>query len=521
MSASDEYQAIVIGSGQGGNPLCATLAGAGLRTALIERKHVGGTCINEGCTPTKTMVASARVAYLARRAADYGVHFGNAAGADRAADTSADGNIRVDMQRVRQRKRDIVNTFRTGTEGRIAKTANLELILGDASFAGPKSVLVKLKDGGQRVITGEKIFINAGARPSVPTVAGLKDVPFLDSTSIMELDAVPEHLIVLGGGYVGLEFGQMFRRFGSRVTIVQSGSQLMSREDADVADEVAAILKQDGIDVVLNAKMATVSKVSPAAHAAGVVQAGAQKDAPAAGVSPNAGVGPNAGVTPIAGVSSNAPTIRLTVSIAHQPRVIEGSHLLVAAGRTPNTDSLNLSAAGVTVDSRGYIEVNPRLETRAAGIYALGDIKGGPAFTHISYDDFRILRTNLIEKGSASTDGRMVPYTVFIDPELGRIGLTEVQARAQNKKVRVAKMPMTYVARALENDETRGFMKAVVDADTGQILGAAVLGIEGGEIMSMLELAMMAKLPFTALRDATLAHPTLAESLNNLFQHFG
>jgi pyruvate/2-oxoglutarate dehydrogenase complex dihydrolipoamide dehydrogenase (E3) component len=513
MSASDEYQAIVIGSGQGGNPLCAALAGAGLRTALIERKHVGGTCINEGCTPTKTMVASARVAYLARRAADFGVHFGSAAGTDRAADTAADGDIRVDMQRVRQRKRDIVNTFRTGSEGRIAKTKNLELILGDASFAGPKSVLVKLNSGDQRVLTGEKIFINAGARPSVPTVSGLKDVPFLDSTSIMELDAVPEHLIVLGGGYVGLEFGQMFRRFGSRVTIVQSGSQLMSREDADVAGEVAAILKQDGIDVVLNAKMATVSKVSPAARAPGV--------SANPGVSPNADVGTNADVGPNAGASPNkADTIRLTVSIAHQPRVIDGSHLLLATGRTPNTDSLNLAAAGVAVDSRGYIEVNPRLETRAAGIYALGDIKGGPAFTHISYDDFRILRTNLIEKGSASTDGRMVPYAVFIDPELGRIGLTEAQARAQNKKVRVAKMPMTYVARALENDETRGFMKAVVDADTGQILGAAVLGIEGGEIMSMLELAMMAKLPFTALREATLAHPTLAESLNNLFQHF-
>jgi pyruvate/2-oxoglutarate dehydrogenase complex dihydrolipoamide dehydrogenase (E3) component len=461
MSASDQYQAIVIGSGQGGNPLCAALAGAGLRTALIERKHVGGTCINEGCTPTKTMVASARVAYLARRGADYGVQT---------------GAIGIDMQRIRQRKRDIVNTFRDGGQARIEKTANLELIFGEASFAGPKSVLVKLNAGGQRVLSADQIFINAGARPSVPAIDGLRDVPFLDSTSIMELDAVPEHLLVLGGGYVGLEFGQMFRRFGSRVTVVQSGAQLLAREDADVAAEIAAILRQDGIEIVLNAKMAMVAK--------------------------------------------SDKQIRLTVHVGHAPQVFEGSHLLVAAGRTPNTDSLNVSAAGIAVDRGGFIHVNSKLETSAAGIFALGDIKGGPAFTHISYDDFRILRTNLIEKGSASTDGRMVPYTAFIDPELGRIGISEAEARAQNKNVRVAKMPMSYVARALETDESRGFMKAIVDSASGQILGAAVLGIEGGEIMAMLEIAMMGKLPYTALRDATFAHPTLAESLNNLFQHF-
>jgi pyruvate/2-oxoglutarate dehydrogenase complex dihydrolipoamide dehydrogenase (E3) component len=292
----------------------------------------------------------------------------------------------------------------------------------------------------------------------------------------MELAAVPEHLLVLGGGYVGLEFGQMFRRFGSRVTIVQSSGQLITREDADVAAEVAAILQQDGIEIVLNARMARFT------------QSGAQ--------------------------------VHLMVHTGSGPRDFEGSHLLVATGRTPNTDSLNVSAAGIAIDKRGYIQVNAKLETSAAGIFALGDIKGGPAFTHISYDDFRILRTNLIENGSASTDGRMVPYTVFIDPQLGRIGISESEARAQNKSVRVAKMPMTYVARALETDESRGFMKAIVDSASGQILGAAVLGIEGGEIMSMLQLAMMGKLPYTTLRDATLAHPTLAESLNNLFQHF-
>ena len=461
MSAPAQYQAIVIGSGQGGTPLCLALAGTGLRTALIEREHVGGTCVNEGCTPTKTMVASGRVAYLARRSVDYGVHT---------------GSIRVDMERVRERKRHIVNSFRNGSQGLLEKTANLELIFGEARFTGPKSVLVRLNDGGQRACTGEKIFINAGARPSVPALDGLKEAPFLDSTSIMELGAVPEHLLVLGGGYVGMEFGQMFRRFGSRVTIVQSSRQLLNREDPDVAHEVAAIMKQDGIEVLLNAEVTRVAKT------------GAQ--------------------------------IHLTVRIGNESHALDGSHLLVATGRVPNTDSLNVSAAGIATDSRGFIQVNGRLETSVAGIFALGDIKNGPAFTHISYDDFRILRTNLIEKGNASTDGRLVPYTVFIDPQLGRVGLSEAEARAQNRAISVAKMPMNYVARALEVDESRGFMKAIVDATTNQILGAAVLGLEGGEIMAQLQIAMMGHLPYTSLRDAVFAHPTLAESLNNLFTKF-
>jgi pyruvate/2-oxoglutarate dehydrogenase complex dihydrolipoamide dehydrogenase (E3) component len=463
MSPSDQFQAIVIGSGQGGNPLCMSLARAGIRTALIERKHVGGTCVNEGCTPTKTMVASARVAYLAARGAHYGVHT---------------GDIRIDMERIRERKRNIVDAFRTRNEEGIKHTPNLELIFGEASFTGPKSVLVKLRDGGQRALTGERIFINAGARPKVPAIEGLKDVAFLDSTSIMELDAVPGHLIVLGGGYVGLEFGQMFRRFGSHVTIVQSGGQLLSGEDADVAGAVGAILKQDGIEVLLSARATRVTK--------------------------------------------EGAKIRVTVNMemSGESRDLDGSHLLVATGRTPNTDTLNVAAAGVAIDKRGFIQVNSKLETNVPGIFALGDIKGGPAFTHISYDDFRILRTNLIEKGSASTDGRMVPYTLYIDPQLGRVGLTESEARAQNKKVRVARMPMTSVARALETDETRGFMKALVDPSTDQILGAAILGLEGGEIMSILEVAMMGKVPCDVLHNATFAHPTLAESLNNLFLNF-
>jgi len=326
------------------------------------------------------------------------------------------------------------------------------------------------------MVSGERIFLNAGCRPAVPAMEGLNSVPFLNSTSIMELDHVPEHLLVLGGVYVGLEFGQMFRRFGSRVTIVQSRGQLLAGEDADVAEAVAAILREEGIEILLNAKAARVA--------------------------------------------GNAATVSLTVECGGKRQEVAGSHLLLATGRVPNTDSLNLQAAGIATDARGFIKVNEKLETNAAGVYAMGDINGGPAFTHISYDDFRILRSNILEKGNVSTANRLVPYTVFIDPQLGRVGMSETEARKSGKKIRVAKMGMSYVARALEVDETRGFMKVMVDAESGQLLGATVLGMEGGEIMAQLQLAMMGKLPYTVLKDAVFAHPTLAESLNNLFNHF-
>ncbi len=458
MTTPQQYDAIVIGSGQAGNPLSMALAGSGMRTALIERTHVGGTCINEGCTPTKTMVASGRVAYLARRAADYGVHT---------------GPISVDLAKVRQRKRSIVDTFRNGSQSRLEKTPNLDLIFGDASFSGPKTVAVRSKDDDQRTISAKYIFINAGTRASRPKLDGLDSVPFLDNISIMELDALPDHLLILGGGYIGLEFGQLFRRFGSRVTIVQSVSQLLRREDPDIAEAITKILQEDGVEVVLNARATRVSQLDG--------------------------------------------SIQLVIASQDGSKILVGSHLLVATGRVPNSDSLNLAAADIQTNEHDFIKVNGRLETTAEGIYALGDIKGGPAFTHVSYDDFRIVRANLLEKKAASTKDRQVPYTVFIDPQLGRIGLTEVEARAQGRKIRVAKLPMTSVARALEVDETRGFMKAIVDAESGLILGAAILGIEGGEVMSALQIAMMGKLPYTALRDGTFAHPTLAESLNNLF----
>jgi pyruvate/2-oxoglutarate dehydrogenase complex dihydrolipoamide dehydrogenase (E3) component len=462
MTTTAQYDAIVIGAGQAGGPLSTALAQAGWRTAIIERVHVGGTCINEGCTPTKTMVASARVAYLTRRAADYGVHT---------------GPVTVDMTKVRQRKRDIVESFRSGSQKRIEATEGVDLLMGEARFTGPKALEVRLNSGQARQITANTIFINAGAHPSKPTISGIDTVPVLDSTSIMELESVPGHLLVVGGGYVGLEFGQMFRRFGSEVTIIQRGAGLLSREDADVAEEVAEIMREDGLEILLETTPARVERTADG-------------------------------------------RVQLVVKTSTGERALKGTHLLVAAGRTPNTAGLNLSATGIQTDKHGFIPVNEQLETSVPGIYALGDIKGGPAFTHISYDDFRIIRANLLEKGHASIHDRFVPYTVFIDPQLGRIGLSEAEARSQGRNILVAKMPMNYVARALEVDESRGFMKAVVDADTSQILGCAILGIEGGELMSALEIAMMGKIPYTMLRDAVFAHPTLAESLNNLFSSF-
>jgi pyruvate/2-oxoglutarate dehydrogenase complex dihydrolipoamide dehydrogenase (E3) component len=457
--ATQHYDAIVIGAGQGGVPLARTLAQAGWSAAIVEREHVGGTCYNEGCTPTKTMVASAKVAYMDRRSADYGVK---------------NGPVTVDMVAVRQRKRDIVDDFRNGGERRIQDTEGLDLVWGEARFTGSKELEVRLNDGHELRLTAENIFIDVGARPANPPIEGLDSVPTLNSTTIMELDEVPEHLLVLGGGYVGMEFAQMFRRFGSEVTVVQRDRQLLTREDTDIAEAVAEILRQDGVEVLLETQAQRADQTEDG-------------------------------------------RIQLTISGPGGESTLEGTHLLVAVGRPPNTDRLNLQAAGVQTDKRGFIKVNDRLETSASGVWALGDVKGGPAFTHISYDDFRIVRTNLLEGGDATTADRMVPYTVFIDPQLGRVGLSEAEAREQGRNVRVAKMPMSHVARALEVDEPRGVMKAVVDADTGQILGCAVLGIEGGEIMAMIQIAMMGKVPYTVLRDAIFTHPTLAESLNNLF----
>jgi pyruvate/2-oxoglutarate dehydrogenase complex dihydrolipoamide dehydrogenase (E3) component len=453
----DNFDAIIIGSGQGGNPLAEALIAAGKKTAMIERQDVGGTCINRGCTPTKTMVASARVAYLARRGADYGVHT---------------GPVTVDMGRVRERKRAIVSNFRQKREKRLEEKT-VDLIRGEASFIGPRQLRVALNAGGERLLRAEQIFIDTGTKSAEPPITGLDSISYLDNDSVMELDHVPEHLLVLGGGYIGVEFGQMYRRFGSKVTIIQAGSQLLREEDEDVAAEVLKILREDGIEILLQARAQEVK-----------------------------------------------PGIALKVDVEGKTRTIEGSHLLLATGRVPNTASLKPTAGGIEIDERGFIRANERLETSAPGVYAIGDVKGGPAFTHISYDDFRILKANLLDGGHRTTRDRMVPFTVFMDPQLGRVGMTEVQARKSGRKIRVARMPMTSVARAIEVDETRGFMKVLVDAETEEILGATVLGLEGGEVMSVFQIAMMGHLKWTALHDAVLAHPTLAESVNNLFLYF-
>jgi pyruvate/2-oxoglutarate dehydrogenase complex dihydrolipoamide dehydrogenase (E3) component len=454
VSPPEQYDTIVIGSGQAGGPLAKELARAGHRTALIEREHVGGTCVNEGCTPTKTMVASGRVAYLARRGADYGVQT---------------GPVRVDLAVVRERKRAIVKSFREGGERRIKETPGLDLIPGEARFVAPRTVAV---DG--RNLVADQVFLNVGCRPVAPDITGINRVGALDSTSIMELDTAPEHLVVVGGGYIGLEFAQMFRRFGSRVTIVQRDRQLLPLEDEDIAEAVTGILREDGIEVLLDARPTCAEPL------------------------------PGGGVRLIVGTRTGEITL-------------EGTRVLSAAGRVPNTDRLDPAAGGVNTNAKGFIVVNERLETSAPGVWALGDVKGGPAFTHISYDDFRIIRANLLQGGDATTTKRLVPYTVFTDPQLGRVGLSEREARAQGREYRVARMPMSKVARALEMDEPRGVMKVLVEAHSGRILGAAILGIEGGEILAMLQLAMMGNLPYHSLRDGVFAHPTLAESLNNLF----
>lgn len=456
----EKFDAVLLGAGQANNPLARSLAGAGRRVALVEMGKIGGSCVNVGCTPTKAMAAGARIAFLARRAGDYGVHV---------------GDVVVRLEEVRDRTRGIVESFSSGSERRLEAAEGLELIRGEGAFSGPRTVRVRLNDGGVREISGDLIVIDTGCRPSRPDIPGLDSVAYLDSTGILELDCVPEHLLVLGGGYIGVEFAQMFRRFGSRVTLVQQGGQLLTREDPDLAGALAEILREDGVEIVLEAKATKVT--------------------------------------------GDGGDVRLTVRTEGRERPLTGSHLLVATGRTPNTDRLNLDAAGIRTDGRGYIPVDDRLQSNVPNVFALGDVNGGPAFTHVSHHDNQILRENLLNDAGRVTSGRLIPFTVFTDPQFGRIGMTEREARERGHEVRIARLRMDQVARAIEIGETRGLMKAVVDRRTDLILGFAALSIEGGEIMSMVQMAMMGGLAYQRLRDDMFAHPTLARGLNNLFAH--
>lgn len=455
-SEKKQFDSIIIGTGQSGKPLALFLAGEGKKVAVIERGDVGGSCINYGCTPSKTMAASAKAAYMTKRSKEYGINI---------------RSFKVDLKKIIKRKNEIVKEFRESGEESLKKNKNVIFIRGSASFINRNTVAANKTDGKNSELSSEIIYINTGGRPKIPSIPGLDKINYLDSTSIMELKEVPAHLLVLGGGYIGMEFGQMFRRFGSKVTIAEHGDQLLKREDKDIADEIKKIFEEDGIKILLNKEAAKIEK---------------------------------------------KPEGKIKVYFKDEGS-ITATHLLIAAGHTPNTEDLNLPAAGIETDSSGYIKVDEYLRTNVKGIFALGDVKGGPAFTHISYDDFRIIRDNLKSPGSASTAGRFVPYVVFIDPQLGRVGLNEKEAGKLGKKFLTAKMPMSYIARTIESNATKGLMKIIIDPGTETILGCSVLGMEGGEILAMIQIAMMGKLKYKSLKDGIFAHPTLAESLNNIF----
>ena len=452
------YDAIVIGSGQGGTPLAKKLANRGLNTAIVERRYIGGTCINDGCTPTKTMVTSARMMHLAKHSNEVGINI---------------KDVTLDFTAVINRKNKIVEEFRNSGLNGLLKTDNLDVIFGEASFTNNKELKIKLHDGKEQQLSADKIFINAGARPLIPNIEGLNKVNYLNSTTIMELKELPEHIIIIGGSYVALEFGQMFRRFGSRVTMLEHSGRFLSREDEDVAKVIKKFLEDEGIKIYTNCNTKKIS--------------------------------------------SNNNKITVAANINDEEKEFTGSHILIATGRTPNTDALQLSNTDIKTEERGHIIVNEKLETNAKGVYAIGDIKGGPEFTHISYNDYLIIYHNLFSNANESIKNRLVPYTMFTDPQLGRIGLNEDEAKKKNIKYKVVKLPMTYVARAIETNETTGLMKAIVDANSKQILGAAVVSEQGGEMMSMLEIAMMGNLTHNVLRNAVFAHPLYAEALNNLF----
>jgi pyruvate/2-oxoglutarate dehydrogenase complex dihydrolipoamide dehydrogenase (E3) component len=452
----EQVEVLILGSGQGGKLLAWHMARSGRRTAVIERRWIGGSCPNIACMPSKNEIWSAKVAHLAHHAGQFG--------------TMA-GPVETDMAAVRQRKRDMVNR-EIELHLRNYRTSGTELIMGSGHFVAPKAVEVHLNDGGTRLLAADRIFLNLGTHPAIPDIPGLEAARPLTHIEALELDYLPTHLLVFGGGYVGLEMAQAFRRFGSRVTVIEPGPRIMGREDPEVADELRGILSTEGIQFHVAAEILRVS-----------------------------------------GRSGEAVTV--SVRTTSGERTIEGSDIMVATGRIPNTDRVGLDVAGVDLDDRGYIRVNERLETSAPDVWAIGECAGSPQFTHISVDDFRIIRDNLAG-GSRSTRDRQVPYCMFTDPPLARVGLSESEARARGMAVRVARLPMSAVLRTEATDEKQGFMKALVDADD-LIVGFTMIGSEAGEVMAAVQTAMLAKLPYPHLRDAVISHLTMAEGLGPLF----
>jgi pyruvate/2-oxoglutarate dehydrogenase complex dihydrolipoamide dehydrogenase (E3) component len=445
---ASHFDCIVIGTGQSGPALAARLSGAGLKIAVVERKQFGGTCVNTGCVPTKAMVASAYVAHLARRSNEYGVTLGSP--------------VSVDMKRVKARKDEISGRSNHAVETWMRKLKNATVYHGHACFEAPRAVRV-----GNDLLEADKIFINVGGRALVPPMPGLDEVPYLTNSSMMNLDVLPEHLLIIGGSYIGLEFGQMFRRFGADVTIIERGPRLIAREDEDVSQAVQKILENEGVTVRLNAECITVKK--------------------------------------------RGDRIAVALDCGSGAREAEGSHLLLAIGRVPNTDDLGLDKAGVQLDAKGYIQVDDQLRTNVAGLWALGDCNGRGAFTHTSYNDYEIVAANLLDNEPRKVSDRIVTYGLFIDPPLGRIGMTETEVRKSGRKALIATRPMTKVGRAVEKGETQGFMKALVDAETKEILGAMILGVGGDEAIHSLLDAMYARAPYTVVTHAVHIHPTVSE----------
>ena len=453
MPGVERYEFLVIGSGEAGKHLTWSMAQAGHRTAVVERKYIGGSCPNIACLPSKNVIRSAKANWFARHGAEYGVQT---------------GPVSTDMKGVLNRKRKMVED---GVQVHLDrfKASGAELIRGEARFVAPKTVDVLLNEGGRRMIAGDRVFLDLGSRSVIPDVPGLAVAKPMTHVEALDLDRLPEHVIVLGGGYVGLELAQALRRFGSEVTVIERGQQIAAAEDPDVAQALLENFTSEGIEVLLDTRVHEVGGLS-------------------------------------------GQNVRVVAENGHRPQNIEGTDLLIATGRTPNTQGIGLEAAGVELDARGYINVNDRLETSAAGVWAMGDCAGSPQFTHVAFDDFRVVRDNL-NGGSRTTRERLIPFCMFTDPELARVGLNESEAKRRSIAYRLAKMPMAAVLRAVALGETSGFVKMLIDAQSDRILGFTVLGVEGSEMMAAVQTAMVGGLPYTVLRDAIFTHPTTAEGL--------